>query len=167
MPHHTHDALDKADLFAELRRRVADDLAAATAAQKATQQGVVHEESRPENDKDTRALESSYLARGQAERVANLEHDLVQLNNFEPRPWQAGVPIALGALLSLDDGERLRWYLIAPAGAGISLERGSMTIRVITPHSPVGRALIGKQVGDDLEIKTPQGTTEVSVDAVL
>ena len=32
-----------------------------------------HEESRPENDKDTRAIEESYLARGQAKRAAEAE----------------------------------------------------------------------------------------------
>lgn len=157
---------DKADLIAELRRRIADDLAAATAAQKQTQQAATHEESRPENDKDTRALESSYLARGQAERVVGLERDLALLSALSPRAWAPNAAIALGALVSLDDGERIRWYLLAPAGAGVVLERPGTTIRVVTPQSPIGRALVGKRAGDGFELRTPQSTSEVSVESV-
>lgn len=32
-------------------------------------EGATHEEAKPEDDKDTRALEQSYLARGQAQRA--------------------------------------------------------------------------------------------------
>jgi transcription elongation GreA/GreB family factor len=158
--------LDKADLLAEVRRRVADDLATSIAAQKHTQAGATHEEAKPENDKDTRALEASYLARGQAERVAELERELALLTSLVPHAWKPDAPIALGALVGLDDGERIRWYLLAPGGAGLALERPGATVRVITPRSPIGRALIGKCAGDDCELKTPQGTSEVSVDSV-
>src|SRR5262249_35036413 len=37
-------------------------------AHRTTHAGATHEEAKPENDKDTRALEQSYLARGQANR---------------------------------------------------------------------------------------------------
>ena len=39
----------------------------------AATEGATHSEARPENDKDTRGLELSYLARGQAQRVAELQ----------------------------------------------------------------------------------------------
>ncbi|HWZ89090.1 MAG TPA: hypothetical protein VNW92_09580, partial [Polyangiaceae bacterium] len=62
-------APDKARILSLLRARVAADLATMSAAQRAVVVGATHEENRPENDKDTRALEQSYLARGQAQRV--------------------------------------------------------------------------------------------------
>jgi transcription elongation GreA/GreB family factor len=158
--------LDKADLFAQVRRCVAEDLATATAAQKQTRAGATHEEAKPENDKDTRALEATYLARGQAERVAELERDVALLGNLAPHAFEPSAPIALGALVALEDGERIRWYLLAPAGAGVVLERPSATVRVITPKSPIGRAVIGKCAGEPCQLETPQGTCEVSVAAV-
>jgi hypothetical protein len=51
--------IDKAELLEKLRAQVTADLARAAQAQRETQQGATHEEARPENDKDTRALEAS------------------------------------------------------------------------------------------------------------
>jgi hypothetical protein len=42
-------------------------------------EGATHEESKPENDKDTRALEASYLARGQANRVEEMNETITRL----------------------------------------------------------------------------------------
>ncbi|MCE9575491.1 MAG: transcription elongation factor GreAB, partial [Deltaproteobacteria bacterium] len=61
--------LSKAELKAELVRVVEAALATAVAAHQAATEGATHAEAKPENDKDTRALEASYMARGQAVRV--------------------------------------------------------------------------------------------------
>jgi hypothetical protein len=69
----------KADLIAGLKLRLEEELAMATLAHKTTKDAATHEEAKPENDKDTRALEQSYLARGQAQRVLDLQaavHDV-------------------------------------------------------------------------------------------
>ena len=65
--------VDKVEILKLLRERVSADLATMSAAQRAVVDGATHEENRPENDKDTRALEQSYLARGQAQRVVELQ----------------------------------------------------------------------------------------------
>ena len=44
-------------------------MSALTASQKTVQSGAIHEETRQEDPKDTRAIEATYLARGLAERV--------------------------------------------------------------------------------------------------
>src|SRR5690606_29246214 len=88
--------LDKEAVLAALCAAVEQDLRAATDAQKATHAGATHEESKPENDKDTRALEASYLARGLAGRVAELGATLQALKGLSPRPLAAGAPVASG-----------------------------------------------------------------------
>ena len=65
--------LDKAALLTALRAQIAADLDALIASQKRAHEGATHEEARPESDKDTRATEASYVARGLAERVSSLE----------------------------------------------------------------------------------------------
>ena len=65
--------LDKAAVLCALRERVGADLDALVRRQRDVQAGAVHEEKRAEHAKDTRATEQSYLARGLAERVAELE----------------------------------------------------------------------------------------------
>jgi transcription elongation GreA/GreB family factor len=112
-------------------------------------EGATHEEAKPENDKDTRALEQSYLARGQAARIDELRASIagvtaLALRDFEDRP------VALGALVVLEaDGEE--WtLLVAPGGGGARLADGR--VQVVTPQSPLGHALLGKQAGDQVEI---------------
>ena len=47
-----------------------------------------HPEARPENDKDTRKLELSYLAQGQAARATELESIITALLSQPPRAFQ-------------------------------------------------------------------------------
>ena len=115
-------ALDKALILAELRRLVHADLATVAASQQETQAGATHEESKPENDKDTRALESSYLARGLARRVGELQDAATHLDALQLRTFTGAAPIALSALVIVEDDDgKSRHYFLAPGGGGVKL----------------------------------------------
>src|SRR4051812_25729481 len=86
---------DKAELVAELIAQLGDALAAAQRAHAAAIEGATHTEARAENPKDTRGLEQSYLARGQAQRVAELEAGLAAVSAFAVRSFGPSAPIAL------------------------------------------------------------------------
>ncbi len=159
--------VDKVRLLAELRQQLGEELRVLAAAHGATQAGATHEESRPENDKDTRALEASYLARGQAERVVALREGLRRLDGLGTRGFADDDPVALTALVTLDDGEKQTQYFIAPVGGGIRLSGGAHgPICVVTPAAPLGRALLGKRVGDDVELRTPEGVRDYTIEEV-
>ncbi|MEO8901365.1 MAG: GreA/GreB family elongation factor [Polyangiaceae bacterium] len=157
---------DKRELLKLLIERVNADLQTMSAAQRLVVDGATHEENRPENDKDTRALEQSYLARGQAQRVVELQGAVNQLKALALRDFSAGVAIALGALVALEDDRETVHYFLAPAGGGLRLQVAGHEVRVVTPQSPIGQSLIGKREGDDLDLRTPQGVTECSVATV-
>ena len=159
-------SIDKAQVLAALRERIERDLAVAAEAQRQTQRGATHEESKPENDKDTRATESSYLARGQAMRVVELTRDLAAASALELRAFGADTPIAVSALVELDDGERASLYFLAPMGGGLALDVHGVTVRVLTPSAPLGRALLGQRVEADVEVRTPQGVRTYSITSV-
>jgi transcription elongation GreA/GreB family factor len=155
--------IDKAQVRAALVARLEHDLAVLTEAQRRTQSGATHEESKPENDKDTRAIESSYLARGQAQRVVELTKELTVASALELRSFDGGSPIAVSALVGLDDGERTSLYFVSPAGAGLTLDVAGVAVRVLTPQAPLGRALLGVTLGSEVEVRTPQGLRQYSV----
>jgi transcription elongation GreA/GreB family factor len=157
---------DKREILKLLLERVAADLQTMSAAQRAVVDGATHEENKPENDKDTRALEQSYLARGQAQRVVELQGALNQLKALELRDFSRGVAVALGALVAVEDERETVHYFLAPAGGGLRLALSGREVRVVTPQSPIGQALLGKRAGDDLELRTPQGATECSIATV-
>lgn len=154
-------------MLAALRGRVKADLASVTDSQKKTQEGATHDEARPESDKDTRAIESSYLARGLAKRVSELRAAMSQLANFPLRSLDDDAEIGLGALVAVEDedGAEER-YFIAPAGGGIKLEVQGMLVRVITAETPLGKALRGKRVGDEVELRTARTKRALEVVAL-
>ena len=141
-------------LKSELVAIVAASLEQLERAQSAAVEGATHEEAKPENDKDTRALEQSYLARGQSMRIEELRDALAELRATTTRAFAEDAPIARGALVELEEEEgrrttrRLVW--IAPAGGGTALAEGR--VHVVTPKSPLGRELLGKKAGDEIEI---------------
>lgn len=154
----------KAALWQELVTRLSADLDALRRAQQETQKAATHEEAKPENDKDTRALEQSYLARGQAVRVEELAHGVASVVALPLRDFADESPVALGALITLEneDGTPLR-VLMAPAGAGLRLRDETGEVRVITAASPLGRALLGARVGDAPEYVGPAGSSTLTV----
>jgi transcription elongation GreA/GreB family factor len=154
----------KAALWQELLTRVESELLALERAQHETQLAATHEEAKPENDKDTRALEQSYLARGQAARVEESRRNLAALATLPLRRFDADAPIALGALVTLEGraGAPFR-VLLAPAGAGERLADDAGEVRVITAASPLGRALIGARVGETSEYVGPGGAVALDI----
>jgi transcription elongation GreA/GreB family factor len=153
----------KRDLLAALRARVTADLEALTALQKRTQEGAFHEETRAETDKDTQAIEASYVARGLAQRVEELRAGVVQLGALRLRRFDGG-PVALGALVRLEDDEGASsLYFLAPAGGGIKLPSQGAEVGVITPSSPLGRALLGKRVDDEVELPAGGGVRSLTI----
>lgn len=141
----------KIALKAELIEQLMLDLGTLERAQFAVQQAATHEEAKPENDKDTRALEQSYLARGQARRVLELRTALSRIEGMRLRAFSAGQPIALGALVVVEAGDQRQSIFLAPEGGGRRLLAGS--VQVVTPESPLGRALLGKFVGDECTVR--------------
>lgn len=151
--------LNKANLLEQLRARVEADLDVITASQEDAQAGATHAENKAEGDKDMRSTEDSYLARGLAKRVTELRAEVAKLNSLQLREFGEGATISLTALVTVEDedGGQLR-YFVAPVGGGMVLGCGSDKVSVVTPSSPLGRALLGREVDDEVELHTPQGS---------
>lgn len=162
-------APDKARLLAALIEQINADLDAMVSTHKATHEGAVHEESRAENDKDTRAIESTYLARGLAQRAAELGTAKSQLTQLELREFSQSTPVALSALVRLrdEDDEHDQWYFLAPAGGGLRLTRDGFEVAIITPGSPLGDRILGKSLDDEIVLETRTGTRCWTIDEVL
>jgi hypothetical protein len=144
----------------ELLRILSADLDTRERAHRAAREAATHEEAKPENDKDTRALEQSYLARGEALRIEELRSGLAEVGAMPSRAFGEVEPAALGALVLAEEGgaEVVLW--LAPYGGGNRLADGR--VQVVTPRSPLGRALLGKRPGDDCEVALA-GKTRVLV----
>lgn len=94
------------------------------------------------------------LHRATSGRVESAQEAYERVSSFHPRPLPKGQPIGLGTIVELEDGEGGKTLFIAPAGAGEELTGpgGDGFLNVVTPASPLGRALMGRRVGDCVEV---------------
>lgn len=123
-----------------------------------------HAEAKPENDKDTRALEASYLAAGQAERVRELEAAVKILTQLDLKVLGEGTPICASAVVTLEDDDGARsMFFMSPHGGGAKLDLEGTSVQVVTPQSPLGRALLGRVQDDVIELRGKSGLREMSI----
>lgn len=145
----------KAPLRDELLTLLRQQLADATAAYQATIEGAFHDDAKAEGDKDMRGTELSYLARGQAQRVEELEVAIAHVTRMVLRDFGEGDPISASAVVDVAYAKGgTKRYFIAPSGGGLVLSRGDAAhaphgLIVVTPSSPLGALLCGKRQGDD------------------
>lgn len=160
---------DKRAIVAALRERIRGEIAGAHAAAHDAARAATHEEARPENDKDTRAIEASYLAGAQAERVRDLREAHATLAALPLRAFAAGEPVAAGALVTAElDGEPTQraFFFIAPFGGGRTAALDGRAVQVVTPRSPLGQALLGRTVGELVEVVVRGQTREYEIVAI-
>jgi transcription elongation GreA/GreB family factor len=157
---------DKAKMLRALTDALVEARDRVLAAQRTSVEGVTHEDAKSEGDKDMRATEASYVARGQAMRVEALDADVAKVAALRPRVFEAESPIALGALVTIEERGAKRLVLIAPAGGGIKLASAGQAVHVVTPSSPLGRALVGARAGDDVSLERDGREQDVAVVAI-
>jgi len=105
------------------------------------------------------------LAKAQTQRELAAKEALDALNLFRPRPYRAKEPIGVGAIVEVEDGESGKTLFLAPVGAGEELTGpdGDGIFLVVTPVSPFGKALMGKRVGDVIEVPVRGEVTEWTI----
>lgn len=153
----------KKKLVEQICLQLEKDLVALKAAALETYAAATGEESQPENQYDTRALEASYLAGAQAQRVADVEESLNIYKHLEVRDFTDQSPIGPTALVDLDlDGKKSRVF-ITPAGGGLIVVFEGKNVQVLTPKSPLGEALVGLKTGDFAVIDQQNRTLEYEI----
>jgi transcription elongation factor GreA len=89
---------------------------------------------------------------GQVEAmIADLEDRLSRAMVIDPTTL-SGDKVVFGATVTLkdEDGKKVKYQLVGQTEADARVGR-------ISYNSPLGRALIGRQVGEDVEVSTPSG----------
>jgi len=109
-----------------------------------------------ETQYDTLAIEASYLAEGQSRRVTELKQSIEAFKQLDITEdiVKDNHKVRLGTLVQLSENEAANhWFFLAPAAAGFRCKVAHKNITVVTPYSPIGMALMGKQLDDEIELK--------------
>jgi len=150
--------MKKATLIKKIVDHLVGELELFHRAAKAAFDEATDEQNKAENKYDTRGLEASYLARGQARQVADTEQAITQFQSLSAQDLGPGARVSLGALVELEQDQECAWYFIGPCAGGTEIRDGKRTILVITPQSPLGQQLVGHQAGETLRLTLGQST---------
>lgn len=159
--------MTKEDILSSIIAALTADLATLTAAARGAHAAATHEECAPDNKYDTTALEASYVAQGQANRAAEIRRALERYRALTLRSFDEETPIRLTALVTLEseDGRR-RQVFVGPDAGGLKVGEGDAECIVITPESPLGRALLGRVCDDEIDVEQGEERKSCTVVAV-
>jgi transcription elongation GreA/GreB family factor len=149
--------LDKQYLVDQLIGELRASVRAALSASEVAGAEVVEGATPAEKREDARAaLEFGALAGAHNRRARRVQGEIDALTAFRPEPWRPGAPIATGAVVEVEDADSRqgRTFFLAPAGAGITLTGpdGDGFLSVVTAASPIGRAVLGRRLGDVVDV---------------
>ena len=107
---------------------------------------------------DTFKEEAQYMATAQEARTLQLNSELSVLLEVRATVARDDKPSRLSKLTSIvvlqDSNNEVTRYFLAPSGGGLVIDAPFGKCIVITPTSPLGRAIMNKAVGEEVEFQT-------------
>lgn len=107
--------------------------------------------SKAEGKYDTRSLEASYLAAGQARQVDELAESVRVFETLSLPDFGMDDEIDAGALVEAALNGETSWFLLVPASGGLVIEHEGLEITLLTPDSALYRKLLGMRAGESLD----------------
>ena len=94
-------------------------------------------------------------------RIMTLEHLLQNATVIDEEAAHHASRVQLGSKVTLkgDDGRSMEYTIVGPAEA-------RPTEGLISNESPVGHALLGKRVGDHVQVQVPRGVLKLTITAI-
>ncbi|MDP2853569.1 MAG: transcription elongation factor GreA [Smithellaceae bacterium] len=108
-----------------------------------------------ENAEYSAAKERQSYLYGKSQEI---ENNLAS-SNIIPLPGKVSGKVVFGCFVIIadsDDGEEIKYQLVGPFESDINQNKISVT-------SPIGRALIGKGIDNEIVVKTPGGTRNFQI----
>lgn len=158
--------ITKNAIIKQIVQRLGEELEALAGAARPMHADASDEQNKPEDQYDTRGLETAYLASSQARQATAAEEALAAYQVLKPAKFTAKTPIDLTALVELDSRGTRPLYFIGPKSGGIEVKVAGKEILVITPESPIGQQLIGKKAGDRFKLQTRGPAQELKIVSV-
>jgi len=153
--------IDKLPMLAEGHARLIDELARCKSVERPAIVEAI-EEARAHGDLSENAEYHAAKERQSHNeaQIAELEDRLARAQVIDPTTL-SGDKVVFGATVKLldEDDHEVKYQIVGETEADAKAGR-------ISYSSPVGRALIGRRIGDDVEVITPSGEKYYAIEAV-
>ena len=151
--------MDKSALLAAFRDHLTNQRDALERTRQSARAGTrVDGSHRPANRGERAAVSSQgYLALGLSQRIRAISDALSILERIPAEPRDE---VTSGALVVLGDGRRI---LILPGGQGVKLRVEGAEVTVLSPQSPLVKALEDAEPGDVIEVERGRNWIEIDV----
>ncbi|MBA6288377.1 hypothetical protein H4J61_05690 [Colwellia sp. MB3u-4] len=150
--------MDKNSIIGQITEQLQQELVLALVAANNAHKAATDDQSVAETQYDTLAIEQSYLAEGQSRRVDEIRYAIKRLQSIPLTALQKKPEINIGSVVQLEkDIDKQQWFFLAPAAGGyrckLAVQSNTINIVVITPQSPIGAAMMGKVLDDEISIQ--------------
>ena len=149
--------MDKRQLVDQLVNQLQSSARAALSARDAAAAEARDGATPDEKREDARAAHQLHsFGKASQGRAKQALADADSLAAFRPTRLDVHAKISLGAIVEIEDADsgEGRTFFLAPVGAGVTLTGpgGDGHLSVVTPVSPIGKAVIGKRTGEIVDV---------------
>lgn len=156
--------MNKNKLITKVMEHLTSQLLEAQTAAENAHKAATDEQSVAETQYDTLAIESAYLAEGQSRRILEFKLAIQAYENLVLQSFTDEDAIALSAMVQLAaDKLQKHWFFIGPKNGGFRIDIDDEVVTIITPLSPMGKALVGKYVEDEITLQRGKNKMKDSV----
>lgn len=155
-------AEEKRAILDELGRTLAGMIETSLRAAEAAREGMIvgSERTRTRGERG-QFNEQAYLIGAQMKQVEEYQSLQQALAALDLAPARKVQP---GSLVTVREGDgESRYYLLAPGGMGLTVQVNDRRIQLLSPDSPLGRALLGRRPGAAVQVGLPSGLLEIQV----
>ena len=146
--------ISKPAIIKQVIKQLGEELELLAGAARAMHADASDEQSKAEDQYDTRGLETAYLASSQARQATATEEALAAYHAIKPAKFTAATPVAFTALVELESRGERTLYFLGPKAGGLAVHVAGQEVVVITPESPMGQQILGKKAGDRFKLQT-------------
>ena len=147
---------DKNKIIERLIAKIKADIEKQKKSYKAAKHASIDSPGRMQSRYDTMGVESAWVADGLAKALDEKKSYVARLETF---PFnESSDRICLGSIVGISSNESpaLEYFFILPVASGYELQENDLKITTLTPETPLGKILIGKEVGEEIEIHFPE-----------
>jgi hypothetical protein len=141
----------KSELLAQIRAELRTQLERLSKAALEAHAAATDPGSKAEGKYDTRSLEASYLAAGQARQVDELAESVRIFESLDLADFEMTDAIDAGALVKVRLAGDTAFFLLVPTSGGLEINYQGIEITLLTPASELYRNLLGMCVGESLD----------------